>query len=113
MIGVDIEHISKVKNIEKLLAKIATENEIAYIARFQNKLEKVAALWAVKEAVFKALDIEKGEISFKEIELCHKENGKPFVQLFGKAKEHQKGKGMEISLSHSLDVVVAVAVVVF
>ena len=41
MIGFDIEHISRIKNEERLLEKIATENEIAYIAKFKNKKEKV------------------------------------------------------------------------
>ncbi len=116
MIGFDLEHISRIRNAEKLLEKIATASEIAYIEKFKNKLEKVASLWAVKEATFKALDISAGEISYKEIELHHKESGKPFLKFSGKAEEILKKKGgkeVEISLSHSLDMVGAVAIVVF
>ena len=54
MIGLDLEHISRIKNEEKLLEKIATFKEISYIQGFKNKKEKVATLWAVKEATFKA-----------------------------------------------------------
>ncbi len=116
MIGFDLEHISKIKNAERLLDKLATSGEKAYIAKFQNKSEKIATLWSVKEAVFKCLDIKSGEISFQEIELKHKENGKPYVELTGKAKARLNAlgaKGVEISLSHSLDLVGAVAIIVF
>lgn len=116
MIGFDIEHIERVKELSKLLQKIATESEICYIQKFKNQKEKVATLWAVKEAVFKSLDICAGEISYKEIELLHKENGKPIIKLYGKAKDILKsigGKSVEISLSHTKDIVGAVAIVVF
>lgn len=116
MIGLDVEHISKIKNGEKLLEKIATENEKLYVLKFKNKLEKVASIWAVKEAVFKALDIKKGDISFMDIELMHKKSGKPFVKFSSKIENLLKSrgaKGVEISISHSLDIVEAVAIVVF
>ena len=47
MIGLDLEHISRIKNEEKLLEKIATFKEISYIQGFKNKKEKVATLWSV------------------------------------------------------------------
>ena len=116
MIGFDIEHISRIKNADKLLEKIATSNEIAYIEKFKDKNVKVATLWAVKEAVFKSLEICAGDISYKEIELSHLSSGQPKVELFGKAKEFFSQKGatsLEISISHSLDLVGAVVLLKF
>jgi len=113
MIGFDLQEVRKIKNEDKLLLKIAVQSEIDYIDSFvKNRKEKVASLWAVKEAVFKALDINAGEISFKEIELCHKENGLPFVKLSGKALNifNQKFKSIEISISHQKSIVGAIAI---
>lgn len=113
MIGFDLQEVRRIKNEDKLLEKIALQSEIDYIDSFpHNKKEKTASLWAVKEAVFKALDISAGQISFKEIELCHKQSGAPFVKLSGKALEvfEKKFKKIEVSISHQKSVVGAVVV---
>lgn len=112
MIGFDLQEVERIKDEDKLLSKIALETEIAYIERFlgQKKM-RTASLWSVKEAVFKALDVKEGEISFKEIELCHKASGAPFVVLHGKAKSRFEGLGakeINISISHQNKVVGAV-----
>ncbi len=116
MIGFDLQEVAEIGDEDKLLKKIALEGEIAYVERFkQDKKQKVASLWAVKEAVFKALDVSAGDISFKEIELCHKENGAPFVQLYGKAKqrlEELNAERIEVSISHQKNVVGAIAMIV-
>ena len=115
MIGFDLQEVGELKNPQKLLEKIALDSEIAYIQKFKcNFNEKVASLWSVKEAVFKALDCCEGDISYKEIELCHKESGAPYIKLYGKAKnqfESLKAKKIEISISHQKNVVGAVVVV--
>lgn len=110
MIGIDLENINRFDD-DKILRKIALEGEIAYINRFKNRQEKIASLWTVKEACFKALDVSAGEISYKEIELCHKDNGAPYLILHGKAKEcFEKlgGEKIELSISHTKDTVCAV-----
>ena len=115
MIGFDLLETKRIKNADKLLEKIALENEIAYIYRFlKQKQEKTASLWAVKEAVFKALDICEGDISYKEIELCHKENGAPYIKLYGKALKRfkeLKAEKIEVSISHQKSIVGAVVVI--
>ena len=115
MIGFDLQKVDRIENGDKLLQKIALESEVEYIQKFAKKQkEKIATLWAVKEATFKALDISSGEISFKEIELCHKESGAPFVKLYGKAQERfeaLKAKKIEISISHQEDIVGAVVLI--
>lgn len=112
MIGFDLQEVKRIKNEEKLLSKIALTSEIEYIKQYKcDRKMRVASLWAVKEAVFKALDLKSGEISFKEIELCHKESGAPFVKLYGAAKtrfEELKATRIEISISHQRNIVGAV-----
>lgn len=115
MIGFDLQEVKKIRNEEKLLSKIALQSEIDYIQKFKRDFKlKVASLWAVKEAVFKALDVSAEDISFKEIELCHKETGAPFIKLYGNALkrfETLKAKKIDISISHQKSVVGAVVVV--
>lgn len=116
MIGFDLQEVGRIKDENKLLSKVALDSEIAYIEKFaKNKKEKTASLWAVKEAVFKALDVAEGEVSFKEIELCHKESGTPFIKLHGKAEVRFKllhGKEINLSISHQKSVVGAVVEIV-
>lgn len=115
MIGFDLQEVERIKDAEKLLERIALENEIAYINRFKHVFkEKVASLWSVKEACYKALCTGGEEISFKEIELCHKQSGAPFIKLYGRALEIFKESGaseIEVSLSHQKSIVGAVVLI--
>ncbi len=111
MIGCDIQNIAKIKAPERLLSKIATEHEIVW-ANFTGNLKKrVGTLWAIKESVFKALDMEFSLPVFKEIEYNHKSTGRPYIKLIGKAKDKFKSLGcstLDISVSHTDDLVIAV-----
>ena len=112
MIGFDLQEVERIKDGEKLLERIALQSEIAYIMRFKEKEERIASLWAVKEATFKALGISAGEISYKEIELCHHENGAPYLRLHGRALSifQKKFKSLEVSISHQKSIAGAVVV---
>lgn len=116
MIGFDLQEVAKLKNPKALLEKIALESEKAYIEKFKCDFDmRVASLFSAKEAVFKALDVREGEISYKEIEICHKENGRPFVRLHGKANarfEELKAEVIDISISHQKTIVGAVVEIV-
>ena len=117
--GVDIIEIERITLEDKFLSKIANEKEISYVKTYkteQNQKESVAGLWAVKEAVFKLLGLGKNSgVSFKDVELCHSENGRPFVKLFGIAlKEFEKLdlNQIDVSISHTKLTAIAFAVAV-
>ncbi len=115
MIGFDLQEVEMVKDEEKLLQKIALQGEIEYIHRHKCNIKmRVASLWAVKEAVFKALGFKAEDVSYKEIELCHKDSGQPYIVLHGNLKKRFEDQGfckIEISLSHQKSVVGAVCLV--
>ena len=102
------------------LRKIASNEEIEYInkSNCENlRHQRIAALFCVKEAVLKALGTGLSEgISFKDIELKHQSNGKPYVILNGKAIEKFnqlfKCKKIEISISHTKNYATAIAVII-
>lgn len=110
MIGFDLQEVSRIFGVEEaLLKKIALDGEVQYIQKYKSDFTiRVATLWSVKEAAFKALDVCEGDISYKEIELCHKQSGRPYLVLHGKALEKFKqlgGKTIDISISHQKSVV--------
>ena len=64
----------------------------------------------------KALEMGKGSgVVFKDIELSHEESGKPIVILHGKALEKYNesfsGKKIEVSLSHTPQSAIAIAII--
>ena len=110
MIGCDLQCFDKIKSPEKLFEKIGNFKEKEY-AFSGNIKQNVGTLWAVKEAVFKALDLKQRLEFFKDIVYLHAENGRPKVELFGKAKERFQSLNMtkiDISVSHSSGFVMAV-----
>jgi holo-[acyl-carrier protein] synthase len=117
-IGIDIIEISRIKlSIEKygdkFLNKIYTENEIKYCLSKTNKYQHLAARFAAKEAVYKALTTgwEKG-LSWHNIEVFNEPSGMPHVKLNGKLQNFlSDDKSLKISMSHSRDYVACVAII--
>lgn len=118
-VGIDLVEIKRIKLTEKFLEKIANEKEIEYLSKYnfeKNKLQSVAGMWAVKEAVFKCLGLgEKSKVTFKNVELFHEENGKPFVKLNGVALQEFNNlnlKQIDVSISHTDDYATAIAIAI-
>ena len=120
MVGIDILEVARIDNSEAFINKIAREGEIEYIKRSpcqSLQAQRLTALFCVKEAVMKALEMGKNSgVVFKDIELCHEDSGKPFVKLYGRALEkyttHFAGKKIEISLSHTETFATAIAMLI-
>ncbi len=114
-VGCDIIEISRIeKAIEKenFLTHCFTEREIEYFNMKHNRAESIAAGFAAKEAVSKALGTGISGFSLTDIEILHKENGRPYVNLTGgalKIADNLGGK-VSISMSHSKDIAMAYAV---
>lgn len=105
-VGCDLVDIDRIKNafVENplFLDKILTENEKLYCLRFKSPESHIAARFAAKEAVSKALGVGIGkELGFKDIEVALDEKGKPFISLRNKGKETFSHVKFEISLSHT------------
>lgn len=110
MIGIDMEKISRFEHwTDEGLKRIFSKDEIKYAKTFENYLEHLCGFYCVKEALVKALDDET--ITFSQIEVLHKESGKPFLNenkyLKALLKEHGVEK-TEISISHCKEYAVAV-----
>lgn len=112
-IGTDIESISRfkeVKNNERFLNKIFTKKEIDYCFSKKNPCQHLAARFAGKEAVIKALSNLVNSFSgYKEIEIINNESGGPLVNLTHK---NSTKFNIKLSLSHCEDKAIAFAVIV-
>ena len=114
--GLDIVQVARV---ERLLAenpgadeRIFTERELSYSRGNGRSAEHLAARFAGKEAVLKALGGPSG-LDLREIEIVGDDTGRPQVRLSGGAREVAARIGvieLDVSLSHSGGLAVAHAV---
>lgn len=117
-IGTDIVNVNRIQRIisekkDRFYTRIFTEREVDYISKGGNKATTVAGIFAAKEAISKVLGTGIGSIEWKEIEILHHENGKPYVNILGKGKEKLKDIGktnIDISISHETDYAIAFAI---
>ncbi|MFI5266720.1 MAG: holo-ACP synthase [Chloroflexota bacterium] len=113
--GVDIVEIGRIRQSlerfgERFLNRVYTEAEQAYC---RGRAPQLAGRFAAKEAVSKALGTGIRRIHWCNIEILPNRAGAPRVTLYGLAKQRFESLGlasMEVSISHSRDNAVAVAI---
>lgn len=116
-IGIDIIEIDRIKQSinkfeNRFLNKIFTEGELEYCLSKKNKYQHLAARFAAKEAIAKALATgwSKG-FRWKDIEIYNEKSGLPRVKLLGNlAKFVSKDKSLKITMSHSQHYVTCFAI---
>jgi holo-[acyl-carrier protein] synthase len=109
-IGVDIENISRFISMasgkeKKMLEKIFSKKEIEYCFSKKNAAPHLAARFAGKEAVFKAISSSLAcNLGYNEIEIINNKNGIPFVVI---KNEKISDVSITISLSHTDEFAIA------
>jgi holo-[acyl-carrier protein] synthase len=114
-VGVDICEIGRIERAverwgERFLDRIYTPAEVAYC---RGRVPELAARFAAKEAISKALGTGIYGLSWTEMEVLADRRGKPEVKLYGNARERAQALGLEewaISLTHSRSDAVAFVV---
>jgi holo-[acyl-carrier protein] synthase len=110
-IGIDLLEIPRLERAlerhPRLAERVFTEDELAYAAAHARPGRHLAARFAAKEAVVKALGLSSG-FGLREVEVLAGEP--PTLRLSGHAAEAAAGERIEISLTHSRDLAAAVAV---
>jgi holo-[acyl-carrier protein] synthase len=111
-VGIDLLEIERLEQAlarrPRLAERLFTSGERAYSAARARPARHLAARFAAKEAVVKALGL-RGGFGLREIEILPGEP--PTVRLSGRAAEAAAGRRVDISLTHSRDNAAAVAVV--
>ena len=119
-IGCDIIEISRIQHFVEqhsthLIGRVFTQREWDYCQRKANPYPSFAVRFAAKEAVAKAFGVGIGEhLDWTSIEIINNSAGKPEVTLDSKGQQLLKNfsaKTVRISLSHSRDNALAVAII--
>jgi holo-[acyl-carrier protein] synthase len=109
---VDLERFERTiqRQGERFLQRIFTPRELAL---FSDHTESLAARFAAKEAVAKALGCGIGAIRWQDIEILRDEHNAPSLTLYAAALQLAEELGLDtwsISLSHTHRQAVALAV---
>jgi holo-[acyl-carrier protein] synthase len=118
--GTDILYIPRIEEAlvnhgERFLKRVYTSQELSYC---RNRIPELAARFAAKEAISKALGVgmrimAKEGIYWHDAEVVNDHLGKPLVKLHGKALLRAQALGLtqwSISLTHEKDYAVAFVV---
>jgi holo-[acyl-carrier protein] synthase len=96
---------------QAFLDRVYTAAEQAYCGRSRNRIERLAARYAAKEAVLKALGTGMRDgMSWTEIEVSHDLLGAPVVSLTGVVAQTASERGvvrLHLSLTHAGGVAMA------
>lgn len=112
-VGVDIIEIHRIeaalaKHGERFLKRVYTPLEAAVC---RGRINELAARFAAKEAVMKALGTGARGVAWREIEVIPNRRGKPLVYLHGRARDRAEKielEGLDISLTHDGDLAIAI-----
>ncbi len=114
-VGIDLLSIPRVRRVlerhdGRFLRRVYTPEEVAFC---RGRVQELAARFAAKEAVMKALGTGARGVAWREIEVLPNRRGKPLVYLYGRARERAERIGLtalDVSLSHERDFAVAAVV---
>lgn len=119
-LGVDIVEIDRMRqmldvNRERLIERLFTEGESRYALGRVEPAPHFAARVAAKEAAYKALagNPLARAVGWREIEVCLREDGAPYLLLHGRAEQRAAEMGVVrtlVTLTHSKTAAVAVVV---
>ncbi len=97
-LGVDLAEVDRVRRLAErapaFLKRTFTAGELAYSLKSRNRYERLAARFAVKEAVIKALDAKR--LPLRDIEVENTASGRPEVRVKG-----MPGLRLLVSITHT------------
>jgi len=113
--GIDLVEIDRFSRLDpairkRFYARVFTPEELGYIGELFNK---AAGIFAVKEAVAKALGCGIGPISWQDIAISHTADNQPIVTLLNRAQEKAETlhiKQWSISITHTKNTAAAIAI---
>ncbi|OGW83503.1 MAG: holo-[acyl-carrier-protein] synthase [Omnitrophica bacterium RIFCSPHIGHO2_02_FULL_51_18] len=121
-IGIDIVEIKRLATLSKkwgknFLKKVYTDKELRYAHSKKFPYQHLAARFAAKEAIFKALgEVEVDFVGWKNVEVLNNAFGKPQIFWHGQAEKVRKRRKIQkalVSLSHTENYAVANVMLIF
>jgi holo-[acyl-carrier protein] synthase len=97
---------------ERFLHRVFTDGELRYARSRKTTMQHLAARFAAKEAVVKALGAPKGlGLEWHDLEITHSTDGQPQV-VFHRSLARFRKKQVHLSLTHTEQHAIATAIVV-
>jgi holo-[acyl-carrier protein] synthase len=116
-IGTDVVELDRfrlaLRRTPRLPERLFSDDERAYAARRRDPTERLAARFAAKEAVMKAMGVGLWKFPLRDIEVVRHPSGAPAVRLHGRAAALASERGVRewrLSLTHTSRLAQAVAV---
>jgi holo-[acyl-carrier protein] synthase len=117
-VGVDLVTIGRIEKIvqrhpERFLKRVFSSAELENLEKGNLSATTVAARFAAKEAVLKAIGCGIGQASLSEVEIVADPGTQPQVKLHGTARSLAGEKGIEgfaVSMTHEPPFACAIAV---
>jgi holo-[acyl-carrier protein] synthase len=119
--GIDAVSIARMRRVadssergRRFRARVFTEHELATCEARRDPAECLAARFAAKEAVMKALGADGISFAFRSIEVRRGETGAPTVVLSGRVAERARDLGagrIHVSLTHADPLALATVIV--
>jgi holo-[acyl-carrier protein] synthase len=117
-LGIDLVEVKSIKILmekwgDRFLHRVFTPWEISYCKSKSSPEQSLAARFAAKEAILKAIGIGLSQgIRWTSMEIVNDKNGRPSVKLGKRIKDKIKNKKILISMSHTKEYAVAQAILV-
>ena len=116
-LGADVVEVGRMRvaldRTASLAERLFSDDERAYAFEQHDPAKSLAARFAAKEAVMKALGVGLGDIDFHDVEVVRRDDGAPHLDVRGRARALAARRGVTrwlISLSHTDSTAMAVVI---
>lgn len=107
---IDISRIEKSTSNNNFMERVFSKKELELFSSKKKPYTSMAGNWAAKEAFSKALGTGVRGFSLNEVSVLRFENGKPYLELSGKAEDIAKGLSFSVSISHTDTIATAIVI---
>ena len=112
--AVDVERFRRsLARTPSMHARLFTPIELQYVAPKADPVPSLAARFASREAVMKAMGLGLGAFGFHDVWVSRRESGEPRLNVTGRALELAKERGIDtwhLSITHTDQVAIAYVV---
>ncbi|HUC38269.1 MAG TPA: holo-ACP synthase [Acidimicrobiales bacterium] len=118
-VGIDAVDVARFRRVmtrrPRIADRVFTDSERAHAAAASDPAPRLAARFAAKEAVMKALGVGIGALAMRDVEVVKTEGGAPRIELAGTAEAIALRRGIgawHVSLTHTDLVAIASVIAV-
>jgi holo-[acyl-carrier protein] synthase len=118
-LGTDIVEVARfrlaMERTASLVDRLFSPEERQYASGQHDPAKSLAARFAAKEALMKALGVGLGDVDFHDVEVVRHESGAPSLEVRGRAHQLASDRGVTswlLSLSHTETTAMAVVIAV-